>query len=187
MAFLFLSDKKPSFGPANNSNASPGPGQYIAHQDIKAGHGYAPFLSTVERGIVKKVKSTTPGPGSYDPQLSIENSLKTTKAYHATLAPNPEQTESTNLSTAFKSRTKRFEYKIDTDMPGPGKYYKDLSIGKSKSVTNLHARSSFESPVVQLIREERTVVPSIPSYKHSYGYSEQERKLLVYPSYSISL
>lgn len=179
MAFLFLSDKKPSFGLTNSNSASPGPGQYIAHKDIRAETGYAPFLSTVERGIVKKVKSTTPGPGSYDAQLSIENSLKTNKPYHATLAPSPEQPEPSNLSTAFKSKTKRFEYKIDTEMPGPGKYYKDLSVGKSKSVTNLHARSAFESPVTQLLREERRVVPSIPSYKHSYGYSEAERKLVV--------
>jgi len=173
MAFIFEAERTSS---VPNRRLNPGPGQYITHQEYKVNRGYAPFLSTVERGTGKKItKETSPGPGSYDPMLNISNSLRPSPAFHSTLVPEKEIIETTNNhSNVFKSKTKRFEYKIDTDLPGPGKYYRDPGIGKPLTTSAINSKSLSTFPIQKLTKENRTVVPSIPSYTHSYGYSEND-------------
>ena len=176
MAFIFQAEKK---GPIDLTKATnPGPGQYVAHQTYKDNKGYAPFLSTVGRDMSKKAKETVPGPGAYD-VLVVENSLKVTKPFHAMLNPDKEGPELTAYSTPFKSKTKRFEYKIDLDLPGPGAYTNDSAFTKAASTSSLQSKSYTGFPIQTLTKENRTVVPSIPSYMHSYGYSEADSNTLI--------
>jgi len=177
MAFIFQADRK---GPIDLSKATnPGPGEYVSHQAYKGNKGYAPFLSTVERDTSKKQKETVPGPGSYD-VLVVENALKVTKPFHAMLNPEKEGPEINAYSTPFKSKTRRFEYKIDTDQPGPGAYINDSAFTKAASTNAIQSKSYTGFPIQKLTKENRTVIPSIPSYMHSYGYSEADtRKLML--------
>jgi len=173
MAFIFESERT---DPAYLSKShTPGPGQYISLSEYKNNRGYAPFLSTVERDVNnKKSKNIQPGPGAYDPVLTISNSVKPNKTFHATLSPEEEDLKSATYTTAFKSKTKRFEYKIDTDLPGPGTYYNNKDFAKTNPAPFLSVKSASSFPIQKLTRENKPAIPSIPSYVHSYGYSEDE-------------
>lgn len=173
MAFIFESER---LGLANlGKTNTPGPGQYTTLSEYKGNRGYAPFLSTVERDVNnKKSKNKQPGPGAYDPVLTISNSVKPNMTFHATLSPDGEDLKSATYTTAFKSKTKRFEYKIDTDMPGPGTYYSNKDFAKTNPAPFLSVKSASSFPIQKLTRENKPAIPSIPSYVHSYGYSEDD-------------
>lgn len=100
--------------------------------------------------------------------------MKPNKTFHATLSPDQGQADFTNQSTAFKSKSRRFEYKIDTEQPGPGTYYRDPGFGKPLSAVSLHLKTCAEVARGKALPEDRTVIPSIPSYSHHYGYTEVE-------------
>jgi len=173
MAFIFESER---LDPIHLSKSqTPGPGQYISLTENKNNRGYAPFLSTVERAVNnKKTKNIQPGPGAYDPVLTISNSVKPNKTFHATLSPDQEDIKLATNTTAFKSKTKRFEYKIDTEMPGPGMYYSNKDFAKTNPAPFLSVKSASTFPIQKLTRENKPAIPSIPSYVHSYGYSEED-------------
>lgn len=69
MAFVFQADRKGIVSPSGL--LSPGPGQY-GSQTPQSSQGYAPFLSTVERGIDKKKKDTLPAQDPMNPSLPSE-------------------------------------------------------------------------------------------------------------------
>lgn len=172
MAFVFEGDRTYTI---TNKETTPGPGQYISHKDYKYNKGYAPFLSTAEKGGNKKItKDSQPGPGSYEPTLFIGNSLKNKGTFHSTLVPEKETIQSSSFSNVFKSKTKRFEYKIDSEVPGPGQYNNDPAFKKSASTTAMQSQGTSAFPIHKLTKENKTIVPSIPSYTHSYGYTENE-------------
>ena len=123
MAFVFRADKKTEFVP---NKPTPGPGQYVAHEEYKVPKSYAPFLSTSKRERNDKKEEAAPGPGSYNISIDMKTMAQNGKMLVSSVNPQPEEVEKPKLSNVFKSETKRFEVTAPkVEVPGPGAYFKE--------------------------------------------------------------
>ncbi|KRX06766.1 hypothetical protein PPERSA_09168 [Pseudocohnilembus persalinus] len=130
MAFVFEQDRK--LDKLEGVEINLGPGYYDYQQNsIKSSNsvGFAPFLSTVDRGgqkpvtLKKKVKEP-PGPGQYNVNRLFES--KESTADNSVISSQKGNNEKTNMGV-FKSKGERFS-NAESMVPGPGHYTKDVGM-----------------------------------------------------------
>lgn len=192
MAFVYRA--KPG---ANNNNNNIGPGSYEnTLKNQKKSLGYAPFASTVERfpkeKSTKKQEFKIPGPGAYN----ISQDLISEKIIVSNVQSDIKIIEVPKETSVFKSKTEKMEYKPETKdiTPGPGYYYKgdkgDLlqikqnvppkEILQSAFLSTNEAKIENKHPTISLVEGIKKtnikyqLIPSIPSKKEAFGYTESE-------------
>lgn len=180
MAFVFRAEKKEILRPKLNV---PGPGQYEAHQpSYQPEESRKPFHSSVQReyhSVPKEEVNIGPGPGAYNVTGDLLKRDKTQNLFFvpANASGNTEQIRATNM---FKSKAKRIDTVINPELPGPGAYNQQTTFGKKYAFQERNAKPNNNLELVHdLIRGGKVQVPSIPSNVHSYGYTENDGKLLL--------
>jgi len=176
MAFVFRAEKKDLTA---TKEKSPGPGNYITHQGYQFEENRVPFASTAEKQQLKPKPDETPGPGAYNIAKGLLAPEKSPNVFFVPVNPDGES-EPTKATNIFKSKAKRFENKVDNEVPGPGAYQQKSGIGKKTKNPALMAKSNKLEQVQELLRLGKNAVPSIPSNVHSYGYTENDGKLFPY-------
>ena len=197
MAFVYRSTPFPP----PPTNLGPGTYSFDPLSLSKPTVGAAPFSSTVERFPEKKPQKKPPefiipGPGAYN----VSKDLVTEKVLVSNMQNDMKIIEVPKESSVFKSKTEKMAGTHETkDMtPGPGYYTKDQnasSMMKKVSSNKELLNSAFLStnpekniplhPTVSLIEDIRInqlkyqLIPSIPSQKEAFGYTESERRELV--------
>ena len=196
MAFVYRSSPLPP------SPTSLGPGTYSLDLLLlsKPVFGSAPFSSTVNRfpsnPTTKPPDFKIPGPGAYN----VSKDLITEKVLVSSLQNDMKIIEVPKENSVFKSKTEKLARSNETkDMtPGPGYYTRDQSAAelmKTGAARKELLNSAFlatnpdknvpHHPTVSLIEDIRVnqlkyqLIPSIPSQKEAFGYTESERKELV--------
>lgn len=193
MAFVYRAASQP---PEKNGI---GPGSYNFQDIIQSKPiGYAPFESTVERfpkeKTIKKKEFYIPGPGAYN----ISQDLVSEKILVSNNQNDMKIIEVPKESSVFKSKTKKMEKRLETKdiTPGPGSYNQSKIIPhhqvtpskesmKSAFLMNNEQKSSDKHSTLALvdsIRKENVnyqLIPSIPSKKEAFGYTESEARELV--------
>eukprot|EP01041_Mallomonas_annulata_P007348 gene7348-14997_t len=142
--------------------AAVGPGSYAIPSALrKSLPNYVGFASTSKRSSIAKSENI-PAPGSYE--LELKGKL----------------TGLTMTSTAFKSRTKRFEDEAPP-IPGPGSYDVLTCLHSSpragpRRMNRLAANAALLNPAITLGVPQP---PSIPTKFQSYGYEDAQDGRLV--------
>lgn len=200
MAFVYKASS-----PSKNSSHNLGPGTYNFQDIIQSKPlGYAPFTSTVERfpskksSKFKKPEFMVPGPGAY----SISTDLISEKILVSSMQNEMKIIEVPKESSVFKSKTEKLEKRLETKdiTPGPGYYHvksaglnqQSRSLSESRnepmlsvflSTNEVHPQKKH--PAISLIQDLRKnstnkyqLIPSIPTQKEAFGYTEAENQEL---------
>jgi len=172
MAFVFKAEKKdPDTVQAN----LPGPGQYLGQDAYAFSENRIGFHSSTSKEQAKPNQDPELGPGSYNIARDLLAVDKTQNVFFMPADPDKE-VEQVKATNVFKSKTKRFEHNVDTEGPGPGSYNQALNSGKKPN----YPKPSSKLKVVQdMLQQGKTMIPSIPSNTHSYGYTENDEHDLV--------
>jgi len=200
MAFVF---RTPHATKENYQNLGPGAYNF---QDIFTSKpiGYAPFTSTVERfssekkpnnSQLKKSEFNVPGPGAY----LISKDLVTEKVLVSNVQNDMKIIEVPKESSVFKSKTEKLANRLETKdiTPGPGHYTKDKDYSDLKKtsppakellssafLSTNQEKNDYKHPNIALVEDLKTknkqyqVIPSIPSLKEAFGYTESEAREL---------
>jgi hypothetical protein len=160
------------------------------------------FISNVERTNKEELYNNDgPGPGQYNPKLSKKvlpsftgfNSSETRNLGHQKKSKDdkysspPSQIDAGLLMKTgaavipFKSKTQRFTDLKAEDEPGPGDYFlkPTISDGKPKKFAKQSAQTEKQISNMNIAKQSRLIVPSIPTKHQSYGYESNNKGLLV--------
>ena len=174
MAFVYKSEKKwQGIGTSDNL----GPGTYIGPVDHKVQKNVTPFNTTTSRLEKKPIKkeNTTPGPGSYE----IIKDPQSEKVLVSTMNQELKIVEVPKPHSIFRSTTSRFqEKKTNIDVPGPGSYQTESTFNR-RSVSQKDLQkfddSQKKSIMEQIIKNSKyKSIPTIPTQKQSFGYTENQ-------------
>lgn len=159
MAFVARTTRESNRVGMHDGGSTPahvGPGSYRSANSIrKARPSYAAFGSVTER-MKSKATKKAPGPGAYGSVLRLAKRAQAS-------------------SNAFRSKTARFNRKVNTGelMPGPGSYNHRSTF---KVVSKVPPVGSFKKNSEQIRQGVEWLrvpsAPSIPAPNQSYGYEE---------------
>jgi len=170
MAFVFKAEKKDQDAVQAHL---PGPGQYLGQDAYAFTENRIGFHSSTSKEQGKPTQDPELGPGSYNIAKGLLAADKTQNVFFMPADPDKE-VEQVKATNVFKSKTKRFENNANTENPGPGTYHK-LGSGKKQ-----YPKPSSKLKLVQdMLQQGKTMIPSIPSNTHSYGYTENDEHDLV--------
>lgn len=171
MAFVYRANR--NFATDGKKDVTVGPGSYTGHKDYKFNSNCAPFLSSSQRQPEHRKDLENVGPGSYN--IVIETNPKE-KVLVAGTNLEASLVEGPKPSMVFQSKTQRFNPKVNSvnETPGPGAYNQEiLSMNASKAAYNVSVGKSSKTVTDDLLKVNRyQSIPSIPSQKHSFGYTE---------------
>lgn len=172
MAFVFKAEKKDSDA---IHAALPGPGQYMGPSNYEFTENRIGFHSSTSKEQAKPTQDPELGPGSYNVTGNLLAADKTQNVFFMPADPEKE-VEQVRATNVFKSKTKRFENNGSTENPGPGTYNQEGNSGKKPN----YPQASSKLKIVQdMLKQGKTMIPSIPSNTHSYGYTENDEHDLV--------
>ena len=159
----FIKEKRDSSILNNNSS-------YASNNSFKT---KAPFGTLSKKGDLSNYKSSyVPGPGTYD-----INDLLIKKNFNKNnTSPNITENDDENIKRLFISQQKRFNTdQYETDVPGPGKYYKEEE-KKKKSYKNTLSNQIFlyNQEINNYEPFSTSRILSIPPKGNNFGYELYE-------------
>lgn len=174
MAFVFRAEKREI---VSAKAMGPGPGNYSAPETFQVEVNKRGFNSTAEKEKRPPKIEETPGPGAYNIAKGLLAPERAPNIFFVPANPN-EEPDHSKATNAFRSKSKRFENKMSNENPGPGLYYRESDFGMKGVSLNLPQKSTKLEYVQSLVKGGKNAVPSIPSNVHSYGYTENDGKII---------
>jgi len=167
MAFVYKTNR---VHPSELKKDVPGPGDYIGPEEYNFQQNTAPFLSKSSRAE----KANHPSiPKLTNFESVVLNSAKMILQGDSSPWDNMSQDwlkkDQPKATSSFLTKTERYSYLDIKKTPGPGNYIK-LS-NPIKQTRFVPPENPAVHPAKKIIKRNKSV-PSIPSHKHSHGYSE---------------
>jgi hypothetical protein len=172
---VFRSDRKSIFD-IKRKRYDTGPGQYLPI-DIrtKIEPTKIPFSSSVKKESDLMAKQGTPGPGFYSKDEDLEKffvNLNRQK-YKKRLGPIYKSLDIDQVTTleplGFLSKLRRFDKRVQEELPGPGHYASNKDIDAKKE-----SKSPMNSTKTKKILYQPNKLVSIPAKHQSFGYQIKE-------------
>lgn len=167
MAFVYKTNR---VHPSDLKKGLPGPADYIGPDDYNFQQNSVPFLSKSSR----TEKTNHPSvPKLTNFESVVQNSAKLILQGDSSPWDNMSQDwlkkDQPKATSSFLTKSERYSYIDKKKTPGPGNYIK-LS-NPIKQTRFVPPEMPVVHPTKKIIKRNRSV-PSIPSHKHSHGYSE---------------
>lgn len=169
MSFVFRAEKPDIIV---QQESVPGPGQYVAHSKYELVDNPIPFHTSASRDQLFTIQDSTPGPGTYNIDKDFLITESGLKSWFTPIHHKPKRSVHAKFPSTSKAR--RFEIKVDHDIPGPGAY-DHYSSFKTRSPSQQTTGETETLQLVQnLILNTHSSVPTIPTNAQSFGYSKTE-------------